>query len=268
MDQNLSDALEMVFGMLVFIIALSSTMFIFNKLKENGEGVYKSRLSIIQNDLVDKDRLYIGVLVDQVNPETGEYKMSEGIEKYSRKRVTKSDVISMLYRYYKESFSIKVVDKSGNIKQIFDSSLEQRVANLTKGGEKYLADIEANNYDKQVIMKTFANSSNQLFMFGAPWRVASSEPKHGIQEKDNFNKDRVELYISGKRGFINGVKVDYSSEGRNWFANLPADKKFKQYVINYNYSGDVSINDGEQFGTDIVRGASPLEKVEVVFVEE
>ena len=38
MDQNLSDALEMVFGMLVFIIALSSTMFIFNKLKENGEG--------------------------------------------------------------------------------------------------------------------------------------------------------------------------------------------------------------------------------------
>ena len=92
MDQNLSDALEMVFGMLVFIIALSSTMFIFNKLKENGEGVYKSRLSIVQNDLVDKDRLYIGVLGDQVNPETGEYKISEGIEKYSRKRVTKSDV--------------------------------------------------------------------------------------------------------------------------------------------------------------------------------
>ena len=61
MEQNLSDAILMAFGMIVFIIGLSVTMFIFNKLIETTEKVYNSKLTTQKVNTVEYNELLLDI---------------------------------------------------------------------------------------------------------------------------------------------------------------------------------------------------------------
>ena len=122
MDENASQALMIAFGLFVFVIAMSFTMYMFSKLSSTSEIlIYAS----------DRTNYYDNV----------EVVGKEGIERY----VNSETVIPTLYRYYKEHFCVKIYDATGDEKiglgssednpvlvQILDVNLEGRVENAAR----------------------------------------------------------------------------------------------------------------------------------------
>lgn len=266
MGDSLSEAITIVFGVLVFIIALSTTMYIFDKLQQTGVTVYSNQIVGSKINIADSEDYFVGLSnytgaeLEQINTQ---------LKKYNNRIVTKADIVPMLYRYYRESFAIKIYDKNGNLKQVFDKSLEDAASRITglSQSEFRKYDGEDHKYDKQILLNTFGNKDHELYMFKAPWRVAVSNS--GFVAKDRYTKDRVELYVSGSVGIINGIKVDYASLDRNWFSEVKPDVKFRETIVKYNYSGDVEIapTENDNYGTDIVRSSEPLDKIEIIYRE-
>ena len=67
-------------------------------------------------------------------------------------------------------------------------------------------------------------------------------------EKDEFTKQRVEMYINGFKSAINGIEVDYTDPRKGgWFSKLPENTKFIETVVKYQSSGDVRMNTEEEY---------------------
>lgn len=82
-----------------------------------------------------------------------------------------------------------------------------------------------------------------LYLFTAPWRGAGLK-----MEKDEFTKQRVEMYINGFKSAINGIEVDYTDPSKGgWFSKLPENTKFIETVVKYQSSGDVRMNTEEEY---------------------
>lgn len=246
MDNNLSDAIYLAFGILVFILAISITMNMFNTFS-----LYSAKIFDEKMDPTKKRGSQGGIYMDVLDEGSDNEPVRENI------LMTKSSVAALLNRYYKESSVIKLYDESENLKQIFDLSLEQAVANISSKGKKERQNLKG--YDV-TIYNTYCNPTHPLSMFGAPWRGSNANR----EEKDRFSTDRVNAYILGEKKYINGILVDYENQGRNWFSNLPSDSYFMMTVIQYQYSGDVKkFEDKDELGEDIVIGGSPKDKLEI-----
>ena len=101
--ENLTHALYMAFAMAAFVIAFSVSLYLVNKLNTTTK-------SLVYNlDGSYYDSFSLGQLI-------------EDNEERNRSRIVGVDtIIPTLYRYYKESFAVKILDEDGNLLQYFDT---------------------------------------------------------------------------------------------------------------------------------------------------
>ena len=228
MDQNITDAMNILFGIMVFIIAVSLTMYLFTTLSNTSN-------SIFETIWMEKYTQNVSL-----NADDNEHKIDDAIKRFDNITVTKSTIIPMLHRYYKENFTVKIYDKNKNLKQVFDLGLEGEVSRIS--GLLPSALNKLTEYEKAV-KNTFGKSGDDLYLFTAPWRAAGLKV-----EKDEFTKQRVEMYINGFKSAINGIEVDYTDPNKGgWFSKLPENTKFIETVVKYQASGDVRLNTEEEY---------------------
>jgi len=203
--ENLTHALYMAFAMAVFVIAFSLSLYLVNKLNATAkdivysiEGSYYDSLSL--NNLIEKN------------------------EDRNRSRIVGIDtIIPTLYRYYKESFAVKILDADGTLLQYFDTTTEGDV-NAAK------ATITEQRTDKQkALLSLYDDSGKKCYMSGAPWLA-------------NINKDaktRIDMYIRGGKGYINNTLVDFTSNNLKQYQT----NQFKEIFTQYAYEGDTISDD-------------------------
>lgn len=207
--ENLSKALYLAFAMIIFVIAFSVSLFLVDKLNTTAKSIVY-RLDYAYYDSLSLDKLI------------------ENNEDRNRSRIVGVDtIIPTLYRYYKESFAVEILDSSGNLLQYFDTTTEGDV-------NAAVATIDKTN-KQRAILKAYNQGTAQ--MFGAPW----------LANIDRDAKTRVDMYISGKKGYINNVLVDYTGN------NLKSHEgsKFKEIFTQYAYEGD-TISSNPEDGGEII----------------
>lgn len=232
--ENAVDAMKMAFGMIVFVIALSATMYLLNTASST------SRLLLYYAD----ESNYL----DNINVE-GEVR---------KRRVNVETIIPTLYRYYKENFAVQIYNLSGDLVQIFDVNIEGKL-------RKAAGTTEARRDSEQralvslygIPINDSPTPSTNPYLFEAPWI--------GNTSKDI--KTRVDLYVKGECAYINGTKVDYTQNsllGANSFRDHP---QFEEEFIQYTYKGDtISVGDGEDTET-ITGNSKPEDKIVIIYRE-
>ena len=95
--ENAVDALKIGFAVIVFVMALSLTIYMFTEVRTAADAVlYSSDIS----EFIDYDEAVEGTEVREVGLET---------------------VIPTLYKYYKENFTVIFLDKSGNYLELYET---------------------------------------------------------------------------------------------------------------------------------------------------
>ena len=188
--------------------------------------------------------------------------MIEDNDDRNRSRIVGIDsIIPTLYRYYKESFAVKILDTKGNLIQYFDTTTEGDVnnakllANLTDAEFNALPIEEKKLESKRRALLSLydADDTKACYMFGAPWLA-------------NINKDaktRIDMYINGGKGYINNTLIDYSKDfddldfgpesaskgtlDNKIYLNNFKNRTFKEVFTQYAYEGDTvtDITNGE-----------------------
>ena len=225
--ENLTRALYMAVAMMLFVLAFSVTLYLVNKVNTTAKTlVYSIEASYY-------DSLTLNELI-------------ENNEDRNRSRIVGVDsIIPTLYRYYKESFAVKILDVDGKLLQYFDTTTEGDV-NRAKMmidntidpslSAEEIARLQKMKNKNEALLSLYDNSGNVCNMFGAPWLAT-------------INKDakvRVDMYIYGKEGYINNTYVDYTSNNLMQYK----DRQFKEVFTQYAYEGDtVSVGEGEELVT-------------------
>ncbi len=227
---NAVEAMKMAFAMIVFIIALSATMYLLNTASSTSQLLlyYADESNYLDNIDVIGD-----VRKRNVNVET---------------------IIPTLYRYYKENFAVQIYNLSGDLVQIFDVNIEgklRRAAGTT---------LAHRTEEQKALVSLYGDTSlttTNPYLFEAPWI--------GNTSKDI--KTRVDLYVKGECAYINGTKVDYrlnSLLGENSFRDNPL---FEEEFIQYTYKGDtISVGEGEDTET-ITGNSKPEDKIVIIYRE-
>lgn len=192
--ENAVESIIIVFAVIVFVIALSMTTFMLSKAMTTTQDlIYFS----------DKTNYMQNIEVDDENILT-------------QRTVTIDNVINSLYRYYKENFMVRIYNSDGELVQVFDTTIEGRIYTA-------MSKIESERTLEEKALVENYDHSKDANLFGAPWM--------GNTTRDA--KYRVDLYVSGKSGYINNVLVNYDSRG---LYNLGATR-FTETFIEYVYSG-------------------------------
>lgn len=211
---NAIDAIKMGFGMMVFVIALSATMYLFNTAFSTAKVLLYS---------ADKTNYYDNIEVINLNTTT--------------RIVNTETIIPTLYRYYKENFAVQIFNKSGQLTQIFDINIEGKVRRAA-GTVDY-----KRTGDQRALLSLYGVSSlseDNPYLFEAPWI--------GNTSKDI--KTRIDLYVNGECGYINGTKLDYRLNNLKVYENSEFLEQFTEYA----YKGDtISSEDGTETITGNVK---------------
>lgn len=116
--ENAVKALEYAFAILIFVIALSASVYLLSEVKTTSDIVFSQ---------VDTKKFY----VDAELPE--DELTSEGNIKYNGRIVNVETIVPTLYRDYKENYIIEFYDKNGVNIIKFDLSEENRTRQLWTG---------------------------------------------------------------------------------------------------------------------------------------
>ena len=224
--ENSLEALKMAFGMMVFVIALSVAMYLITMASSTSQVLLYS---------ADKTNYYDNIEVRNAD--------------VTNRKVNVETIIPTLYRYFKENFAVQIYDKSGNLTQIFDVNIEGKVRRAAG------TNSSARTNEQEALLSLYGVSSSlgqtNPYLFEAPWI--------GNTSKDI--KTRVDLYVKGECGYINGTKVDYRENNLKKFATSSFIEQFTEYT----YKGDtISSEDG----TETITGNSkPENKIVIIYQE-
>jgi len=237
--ENLTHAIYMAFAGLVLILAFSVSMYLVNKLNSTAKTVV--------NKLDDTSYYDTLSLTDWIgNNASNDYKVS--------RVVGYETIIPSLYRYYKESFAVKILDVDGKLLQYFDTTTEYDVMNAKttelSASNPALDELTRKRY--LALISLYDVSTEPYYMYGAPWQ--------GDINKDA--KTRVDMYVKGEKGYIHNNLVDYTGDKRS-LRSLKNQNitKFKEIFSQYAYEGDtitdendelVSVTGSKQISTKIV----------------
>ena len=228
--ENLTHALYIAFAMVAFVIAFSVSLYLINKLNSTSETV------VFNLDGSYYDSFSLGEII-------------ENNEERNRSRIVGVDtIIPTLYRYYKESFAVKILDENGGLLQYFDTTTESDVnaAKLAANGtdEYYssLDDTAKKAYNLQVnkrkaLLSLYDDNTKNCYLFGAPWI--------GSIENNEDAKTRIDMYINGTKGYINKTYIDYSGNNLKTYK----DRKFKEIFTQYAYEGDTITDENDELVT-------------------
>ena len=221
MDENATHALMMTFGLFVLIIALSISVYMFTQVTNIAEKlIYFS----------DSTNYYDSIKYDK-SSDTSEIDITE-------RYVNTDTIIPTLYRYDKENFCVKIYDATNGttqpkLIQIFDRNLENNVNIAVSDSKATASSSDKSSITNYAYKSIFNKNDSPLYMFGAPWTGST----------ENL-KNRIDYYINGTAGYIDGVYVDYTN---NKFAkaimSINPDVKFKENFVSYSYSGDITFTD-------------------------
>ena len=232
---NAVEAIKMAFGMIVFVIAMTASMYLF-----------KSATSTSQVLLfaTDETNYFDNIKIDE----------SAG-EDITIRKVNVETIIPTLYRYYKENFAVQIYNKTGKLVQIFDVNIEGKV-------RKAASTISSKRTGEQKALMSLygvtltggdADKTNP-YLFEAPWI--------GNTSKDI--KTRIDLYVNGECGYINNTKVDYRKN--NLLKCFNTDTIFTEEFIQYAYKGDtISSEDGTETITGNVKTET---KILIIYREQ
>lgn len=222
-------AISIAFACIVFVIALSVSMYMFSQVTTTAEA-----LSLYADSTIYYDN------VELVEDETGK----RGTERI----VSAETIIPTLYRYHKENFCVKIYDADNKLIQIFDVKLEGDVHNAvadTKAKEEKDASQIVNN----ALINVYNDNSKPYYLFEAPW-LGSTEAV----------KTRIDFFVNGDYGYINNAFVDYRE---NSFYKARMQKiQFREQFISYSYTGEtMETEDGET----LVTGANSKDKIVIIY---
>lgn len=240
MDDNANQAIMIAFGVMVFVIAMSATMYMFSLLTSTAE---------VLTFYTDETNFYDNVAV------VGK----EGIERY----VNTETVIPTLYRYYKEHFCVKIYDTTGEasgssatnpvLVQILDVNLEGKVENAAKNTR--IISSNPNDYEADALKKIYDDQANTLlYMFGVPW----------LGSTDNM-KLRIDYLVNGDAGFINNKYVDYREHPLHKMINKTKSDtslQFKENFVSYSYTGETMTTED---GDVLVTGNESKDKIVITY---
>lgn len=231
--ENAVDAIKMAFGMMVFVIAITASMYLFT---------IATSTSKVLLYAADKTNYYDNIKLDNN-------------EEITTRTVGIETIIPTLYRYAKENFAVKIYNKSGDLVQIFDLNIEGRVKDAV--GKKVKTDEQKALVSLYGIPSVSGEKTNP-YLFGVPWNGAGNG---GNRNKDI--KTRIDLYVKGECGYINGTKVDYTDNNLKNFK----DSKFTEQFTEYAYKGD-TISVGEGDGIETITGNVKVENKIVITYQE
>ena len=222
--ENASHALYMAFAFLVFIGACTYSLYMVNVLNNTANSlVYRLDETNYYDSLDLTDLLSNG----------------DDTTNNSYKIVSIDSIIPALYKYYRESYTVKILDEAGELLQLFDTTVEGDVMTANTL-------IPSRRTDRQkALLSLYGDSSKACYMFGAPWL--------GSTNKDT--KERVDMYISGEAGYINNTFVDYTSNNLEMYK----DRKFKEIFSEYTYEGDtITSDDGDETLTGTMQTSAKI----------
>lgn len=225
--ENALDAMKMAFGMLVFVIALSASMYLLNTATSTSQILlyYADQSNYLDNINIDETDI---VTKRVVNVET---------------------IIPTLYRYYKENFAVQIYNSNDDLVQVFDVNIEGKVRKAagTTSGRR--------TEEQKALLSLYGNTSlspTNPYLFEAPW----------IGNTNKDIKTRIDLYVKGKCAYINGTKVDYTQN--NLLGNF-ANSQFEEEFIQYTYKGDtITSEDGTE---TITGSSKPEDKIVIIYRE-
>lgn len=149
------------------------------------------------------------------------------IENAKKKRIVGLDtVISTIYRYNQESYSVEIYDRDNKLMQIFDLTVEGVLNSNDTSSQEY---------------KGFKEKYGDLS--GAPWNT-----------NNDYIQQRIDMYVSSQKGYINNKEIDYSKIGlasKEWLGDNP---KFSEQFIQYTYDGE-TISDSKGHDVESITGS-------------
>ena len=209
--ENATHALYMAAAFLVFIGAFSYSLYMVNKLNTT------ANMLVYRLDETNYyDSLDLTELIADSDNTTNSYKI-----------VSIDSIIPVLYKYYRESYTVRILDTNGELLQLFDTTVEGEVMTATNL-------LSSRRTDRQkALLSLYGDSDKACYMYGAPWL--------GSTNKDT--KERIDMYISGDSGYINNTWVDYSGN----YLRQYEDRQFQEIFSEYTYEGDtITSEDGEE----------------------
>ena len=173
--ENITDALYMAAAFLVFIGAFSYSLYMVNKLNTTADTlVYRL------DETNYYDSLDLTELIADSDNTTNSYKI-----------VSVDSIIPVLYKYYRESYTVRILNTNGELLQLFDTTVEGEVMTATNL-------LSSRRTDRQkALLSLYGDSDKACYMYGAPWL--------GSTNKDT--KERIDMYISGDSGYINNQRL-------------------------------------------------------------
>ena len=260
MDQNATQAINMAFATIVFVMALSVSMMLFTRVSETADilAFYSDSTKFYENielaNYCEACKLYYPI--EETKCADCDAKLSEGVDdaitRGTERYVSAETIIPTLYRYYKENFCVKIYDADNKLIQIFDVFLEGK-ANSAWGDKSYetAPNLTVSMIQNKAYNAIFGDEEHyrQYFLNGAPW-LGNPE----------LVKLRLDLFINGKGGFINNKYIDYT--GNAFHQAILDGKNFKEEFINYSYTGQtIETEDGDS----LVVGASAKDKTVIIY---
>ena len=216
-------AMQMGFAGLVFVIALTIAALGLSKAKTTADVVIYS---------TDATNFYENM------------DLNEEIKSNNGRVVGIETIIPTLYRYYNENFGVKIYNSSDELIQIFDIAVETDT-------RKAISTIESRRTDRDKLLVDTYGDGTVANLFGAPW----------MGNKDRDAKTRIDYFINGTKGYINGAFVDYTTNNLKSYANA----EFVETFVEYDFSGatiTTGSDEGQEESLDILQGSS---KVDIIF---
>lgn len=241
--ENAVESLKMAFAAMVFIMALSVSMFYFTKVKDVSDTVLHTQ------------------------DETNYYDYQGATGKAAENRIVGLEtIIPTLYKYYKENYT--VVFRSANYNDgiftnvrplsIYKTASNDKTSNGTKlWGSKKIDDEgnEYNTYEKLMNDKyginidgySYRESTNKnIFSFDLEEETLRREPWTGSYEKAREN---IDCFLSGgtyKNPNNNSDYIKYES-----FINKYKNAKFIETLGEYQYSSSQASNSDTEDGSTV-----------------
>ena len=123
------------------------------------------------------------------------------------------------------------------------AKLEAEANNASEEAQRNILKNRVNTYKAH--RELYNDTTKCTYMFGAPWIGSTTEDARA----------RIDYFLYGKIGYINGTQIDYSSASSNFQSVLSGSEsffekyketKFKETFIEYEYTGKtVTSDDGE-----------------------
>lgn len=237
--EDVVQALMIAFAVLVFVIGFSVAMYMFSQVTTTAETLVF---------YADTTAYYDNVKIDEANTTSTDPEIREG----KARIVNAETIIPTLYRYAEEEFCVKIYNASRELIQIFDLDLEGKIPTAISDPRAIESaqtqELKANYAYKQM----YNDPNKKYYLFGAPWGGS----KESI-------KTRVDFFINGDAGYINGQYVNYSDDRYNEFYKAVNERRqFKEKFISYSWGGEtMSTRDGDV----LITGSKPKDKIVIIY---